>query len=260
MTADRSNFALKEEIREYWSKRAETFDQSAFHGMQAPGEKDAWIDLIGSHVGMPAGSRVLELAFGTGEITSVLLALGYRITGLDLVEAMLEKAKTKHASAKSLSLFLGDAEDTREADSSYDAIVMRHLVWTLVNPATAFQDWFRVVRPGGRIVVIDGNFVEVSFRKRFQRALSQFLERVQGTPSPKIDWESHNSIIKRVYFNMGLTPERLQSMLEDAGFVDFRIDSLEPVRAVQRRGAKLSDRLKLGLSDSFILSCGKPLP
>ena len=214
--------------------------------------------LIGSHVDAPVGASVLELAFGTGEITSVLLALGYRVTGLDLVEAMLKKAKAKHASAKDLSLFLGDAEDTREADASHDAIVMRHLVWTLVDPAAAFADWFRVVRPGGRIVVIDGNFVEASFRKRFQRALSQLLERMQGAKSPAIDWASNNSIISRVYFNMGLTPDRLQNMLAEAGFVDFRIDDLEVVRSVQRRRAKLSDRLKLGLSESFILSCKKP--
>lgn len=258
MAAHGPNFTLKEEIREYWSKRSETFDQSAFHGMKAPGEKDAWIKLLGSHIDMPRGSKVLELAFGTGEVTSVLLALGHHVTGLDLVEAMLEKAKTKHASSKGLSLYLGDAEDTREPDSSHDAIVMRHLVWTLVDPVSAFKDWFRVVRPGGRIVVVDGNFVETSLRKRCQRALSQFLERIQGTQSPTIDWAAHNSIISRVYFNMGLTPELLQRMLTEAGFDDFRIDSLEAVRSVQRRRAKLSDRLKLGLSDSFILSCRKP--
>ena len=255
---DRKNFVLKEEIREYWTKRADTFDQSPFHGMQAPGEKDAWMKLISSHVDKPAGSRILELAFGTGEITSALLALDYHVTGLDLVEAMLSRAKAKHASAKNLSLYLGDAEDTREADSSYDAIVMRHLVWTLVDPKAAFKDWFRVVRPGGRIVVIDGNFVETSFATRLRRRLSMLLERIQGTKTPPIDWAAHNSIISRVYFNMGLTPERLRDMLQEAGFVDFRIGDLEAVRSVQRRKARLSDRLKLGLSESFILSCSKP--
>lgn len=80
---------------------------------------------------------MLELAFGTGEITSVLLALGFRVTGLDLTEAMLRKAKAKHAGASDLSLFLGDAEDTREDDESHDAIVMRHLVWTWTRTLTS---------------------------------------------------------------------------------------------------------------------------
>ena len=258
MTADRQNYVLKEEIREYWTRRAETFDLSPFHGMTAPGEKQAWMKLIGSHVDRPEGADVLELAFGTGEITAVLLALGYRVTGLDLVEAMMGKAKAKHAGARNLSLYLGDAEDTREPNDSHDAIVMRHLVWTLVDPAAAFADWFRVVRPGGRIVVIDGNFVEKSLLKRLRRRLFTFLERVQGTNTTYIDWTAHNSIISRVYFNMGLTPEHLRDMLQKAGFEDFRIDNLEPVRSVQRRKARLSDRLKLRMSESFIMSCRKP--
>ncbi|MDP2355668.1 MAG: methyltransferase domain-containing protein [Beijerinckiaceae bacterium] len=258
MIIDRQNFVLKEEIREYWTRRAETFDQSPFHGMRAPGEKEAWMKLIGSHVDRQEGADVLELAFGTGEITAVLLALGYRVTGLDLVESMLARAKAKHATAKSLSLYLGDAEDTREPHASHDAIVMRHLVWTLVDQAAAFSDWFRVVRPGGRIVVIDGNFVEKSLIKRLRRRLSTFLERLQGTSAHYIDWAAHNSILSRVYFNTGLTPEHLRKMLQNAGFEDFRIDNLEPVRSVQRRKARLSDRLKLGLSESFILSCRKP--
>lgn len=258
MSQHLANFALKEEIRDYWSRRAETFDQSPLHGMHAPGEKAAWLDLIGSHVAAPAGADVLELAFGTGEITSVLLALGFRVTGLDLTEAMLRKAKAKHAGASDLSLFLGDAEDTREDDESHDAIVMRHLVWTLVDPMAAFRDWYRVVRPGGRIVIIDGDFAEISLFKRWRRKLAQWMERREGTQAPVIDWAAHEAIMKQIYFSRGLRPDALQQMLAEAGFGDFRIADLEPVRKTQRRGASLATRLKVGLSDSFILSCAKP--
>lgn len=249
---------MKEEIREYWSRRADTFDQSPFHGMQAPGEKTAWLELIGRHVAALAGSDVLELAFGTGEITTVLLALGFRVTGLDLTEAMLRKAKAKHAGAADLSLFLGDAEDTREGDESHDAIVMRHLVWTLIDPITAFRDWYRVVRPGGRIVIIDGDFAETSFVKRWRRKLSQWMEKLEGAKGPVIDWAAHEAIMRQIFFSRGLKPGVLQSMLAEAGFIDFKIEGLGSIRKAQLRGASLSARLKTGISDSFILSCAKP--
>ena len=39
------------------------------------------------------------------------------------------------------------------------SIVNRHLVWTLVDPKAAFAEWLRVLKPGGTLLIIDGDFV-----------------------------------------------------------------------------------------------------
>jgi SAM-dependent methyltransferase len=50
----------------------------------------------------------------------------------------------------------GDATALPEELSGADAIISRHLLWTLPDPLVALRNWYRALRPGGRLVVIDG--------------------------------------------------------------------------------------------------------
>ncbi len=132
-----TNGDLKEDIRDYWSRRSETFDLAFGHRIPEGPEFDAWAAAIRERLG-PEPRRVLELACGTGEVTRLLLSLGHEVTALDFCEAMLAVARRKHAGAKGLRFLLADAENPMEPDESYDAIVCRHLVWTLTAPERAF--------------------------------------------------------------------------------------------------------------------------
>ena len=143
------NFTLKEEIRAYWSARAESFDLSFGHAIKSDRELKAFQRLIGDSFG-PEPLDVLDLACGTGEITRALLSLNHRVTALDFSEAMLERARAKHG--KAARFRLGDAERLLDEDASYDAAITRHLVWTLTDPEAALSEWFRVLRPGGRLL------------------------------------------------------------------------------------------------------------
>jgi ubiquinone/menaquinone biosynthesis C-methylase UbiE len=252
-----SNYALKDEIREYWTGRAAGFDLSPGHRIASAAEHDAWSGLLRRHMGHDGG-RVLELAFGTGEVTGVLLGLGCDVTGLDLTDAMLDLARAKHRGRAKLRLFLGDAEDTREPDAHYDAVVSRHLVWTLVDPARAFRDWFRVLRPGGRVVIADGDYVRPDALARLRLAVSDWLVRRQGGSRLPVDQATHQSILRQVHFRDGLRVEALRPMLQAAGFTDFRVEPPRAVHAAQRRGAPLQQKLRIGVWNSFVLSCAKP--
>ena len=145
----RGNFDLKEEIRAYWGERSKTYDLSAGHRIAEGAEAAAWAEEFRQRLG-DAPLNVLELGCGTGEITGVLHGLGHHVTALDFSEAMLARARSKHAGKPRLHFVLADAGNTMEPDGHFDAVVCRNLVWTLTEPMAAFGEWRRVLKPGER--------------------------------------------------------------------------------------------------------------
>lgn len=254
-----SNDHLKEDIREYWSRRSETFDLAFGHRIPQGPEFDAWAAAIRERLG-PAPRRVLELACGTGEVTRLLLSLGHEVTALDFSEAMLAIARRKHAGAKGLRFLLADAENPMEPDESYDAIVCRHLVWTLTTPDAAFAEWHRMLKPSGTLLFFDGDWAAPTRLGRLASRAIAVVDRFIGT-DPHYDGamsERHASIMQRLPFADGLTAERVMPLLEAAGFADMTIGSHAPIAAAQRSTADLRNKLRTLLYRRFILSCRKP--
>lgn len=255
--APRSNWALKEEIRSYWSARAATFDDQFGHRILPGPEREAWKREFAERLGA-APVEVLDLACGTGQITGVLLELGHRVTGLDFSEDMLARARAKHAGRA--RFVLGDAETTMEDDVRYDAVVCRHLVWTLTDPQAALAEWLRVLKPGGRLVVFDGDFVDPPFLGRLAKAAIARIDAWTGAAphrDPRFE-EQHRAIMAELPFRDGLRFEGLARIAAAAGFTDIRFGSYARIARAQRRGASLRDRLRTFAATRFVLDARKP--
>jgi ubiquinone/menaquinone biosynthesis C-methylase UbiE len=256
-----ANFTLKDEIRAYWSERAKTFDLSWGHKIRTEEELAGWAALFAMPGGVKRGDKVLELASGTGEVTRVLVSMGCTVEAIDLSEPMIERARTKHRQAP-VRFHLGDAENTMMPDAAFDAVVCRHLVWTLVDPAAALADWFRVLKPGGRLIIADGDWVSTTRRAKLLRWLSARLDGFGGA-RPLWDQSAHEKIIARVYFRDGLRTDALARMVRAAGFEAVAISPLDAVRGPQWRSASWSERLRLLAtddSDTFLITAAKPAP
>ncbi len=252
-----ANHTLKEEIRDYWSARAESFDSHFGHRMPPGPEREAWQAAIRARLGA-APLEVLELACGTGEVTGALRRLGHRVTGLDFSEAMLARARAKHAGDAGARFILADAEYTREPEGRYDAVVCRHLVWTLTDPQAALAEWARVLKPGGHLLVFDGDFAAPDgLPGRLARRALAWLDRRQGV-APAADADRHAAIMRELPFGQGLTPALLAPLLRQAGFTALDFGPHAPIARAQRRGASLRDRLRTLLYRRFILHARKP--
>ncbi len=97
------------------------------------------------------------MATGTGYVALAAAALGHRVSAIDLAPAMLDEL-TATAKARGLAVDarLGDAVAPDFPAESFDAVTNRHLLWTLRDPTSAMANWRQLLRPGGRLIAVDG--------------------------------------------------------------------------------------------------------
>lgn len=168
---------LKEEIKKRWGDRARTYDNSPGHGIHSDQEKKAWLQILSKALNQKQGLKVLDVGTGTGALALLLAEMGHVAFGIDMSERMLKKAREKARTGKLRVEFkVGDAEAPPFDPESFDAIVSRHVLWTLPNPERAVTAWKNLLKPGGVIVVIDGNF------SRNDRTVMQKVWRLMAMP------------------------------------------------------------------------------
>lgn len=149
---------IKELVRQHWDWRAPDFDKEASHGLLNDTQSRAWHRLV-ARVAGPAILDVLDIGCGTGFLSLLLAELGHRVTGIDVAGSMLSIARRK-AAAQSLHVDFreADAESSHLSAGSFDLIVERHVLWTLPHPEAALVSWRDLLRPAGRLILIEGHW------------------------------------------------------------------------------------------------------
>jgi ubiquinone/menaquinone biosynthesis C-methylase UbiE len=260
-----NNFGLRDEIKAYWSLRAETFDLSPGHEIFSEDERQAWHRLVLKHLGAGEGRSALDLASGTGVVSHLLDDLGYRVTGLDWAEPMLERAKAKAKTrGRAIHFRMGDAENTMEPDGAYDVIINRHLVWTLVDPKAAFMEWLRVLKPGGGVLIVDGDFVNVSFTEKLLKRVANWAQKMRFVKPDNVHMPTdlagtHNSILSRVHFSQGAKADAVAALLRDAGFEEVVVDTnLREVHKAQAKNWNVLKAAARGIQHRYAICARKP--
>lgn len=183
------------------------------------------------------GWQVLDIACESGAISRVLTSLGASVTGLDCSETMLGLARQKLAGADWRPV-LSDAEAMIQLeDASFDLAATRHLAWTLAHPQDAYAEWLRGLKPGGRLLVVDGNFRAP--KSSYQRLRNLLANWLSGRQPSQGDRDRHEAILDRLPYRDGLNVERLAIDLEGAG---FEVAGLLPVRRPGRLKTRVSVR------------------
>ncbi|HTX64125.1 MAG TPA: class I SAM-dependent methyltransferase, partial [Acidimicrobiales bacterium] len=138
-----------DDIRRYWDEDAATYDDSPQHRPTDPMVRAAWAAALATAL-PPPPARVLDAGAGTGFLSLVAAQLGHRVTALDLSPGMLERLRARAAGAGlDVETVVGPATDP--PGDRFDAVVERHLLWTLPDPAAALAAW-RGAAPNGQLV------------------------------------------------------------------------------------------------------------
>ncbi|MFD7639444.1 class I SAM-dependent methyltransferase [Kitasatospora sp. NPDC059795] len=147
-------------IAAYWNDAAPAFDREPDHGLADGRTRQAWARRLAAWVPDAAG-QVLDVGCGTGSLSVLLAEAGHQVTGVDLAAGMVRRARAKTEAAGHAGHFVvGDAARPPVADGRFDAVLCRHLLWTLPDPRAALHHWTTLLRPGGRLVLIEGRWRE----------------------------------------------------------------------------------------------------
>jgi 2-polyprenyl-3-methyl-5-hydroxy-6-metoxy-1,4-benzoquinol methylase len=105
---------------------------------------------------IPAGTRVLDVGCGAGQIAIPMARQGIRVTGVDIATNLIEHARAR-ADAERLDAQFdeGDAEDLPYADASFDTVVGLVGAMFAPRPNLVAAELKRVTRPGGRIIMVN---------------------------------------------------------------------------------------------------------
>ena len=157
MTAGSDTARLAEQ-RALWDAEAARFDEEPDHGLRDPAARAAWAALLARHLPEPP-SDVVDLGCGTGTLAVLLAGAGHRVRGTDLSPAMVDAARTKAAAAGvTVEVVEGDAGTPSYAAGSADVVLCRHVVWALPDPGRALARWRDLLRPDGRLVLVEGRW------------------------------------------------------------------------------------------------------
>src|SRR6201993_1489015 len=126
------------------------------------------------------GGRVLEVGVGTG-ISLPLYAPHVRIFGTDISEAMLNKAKQRVVEGKLKNiegLAVMDAEKLEFPDNSFDVVMAQYVVTAVPNPEAALDEFARVVRPGGELIILTRVSADGGMRRFIEQSLQPIVTRL----------------------------------------------------------------------------------
>ncbi|MGI5467915.1 methyltransferase domain-containing protein [Streptomyces sp. CA-132043] len=144
----------------YWDSAAERFDDEPDHGLRDPAVRAAWAHRL--RAWLPAEpSDILDLGCGTGSMALLAAEQGHRITGVDRSPRMVEAARAKLA-GRDARLMIGDAARPPVTARQFDVVLVRHVLWALPDPEAVLRNWVRLLRPGGRLVLIEGRWGEAA--------------------------------------------------------------------------------------------------
>ncbi|MEU5889260.1 class I SAM-dependent methyltransferase [Streptomyces sp. NPDC047461] len=159
-----------------WDAEAASFDDEPDHGLRDPEVRAAWADRLRSWLPGRA-CDILDLGCGTGSLSLLAAEQGHRVTGVDSSPAMVDLARAKLA-GRDAAFLVGDAATPPVGEQRFDVVLVRHVLWALPDPGRALRHWRELLRPGGRLVLIEGVWGAVSPAGIPAERLTALLENV----------------------------------------------------------------------------------
>jgi len=244
--------AILDDIRRFWDDDAATYDNAPGHHPTSAAVQGAWTAALESLLPRPP-STVLDCGAGTGFLSLMAARLGHRVTALDLSSQMLAKLRAA-AGAEDLDIatVVAPAHEppTAPADAAgFDAVIERHLLWTLPDPVAALRAWRALAAPGARLVAIESMWGDADLLEALRGRAWNVVKRFRGT-APDHHGPYPVAVRGALPLGTGTHPRAVAALVAEAGWTTPRLIRLHDVEWTSKLEQRLPERL-LGVVPRF---------
>ena len=175
--------------------------------------------------GLGDGARVLDVGIGTGLVAREALGLigpAGRLVGVDPSPGMMSRVRVPDAQATQIELRAGRAEALPCEDAAFDFVAMGYALRHVADAAAAFAEFHRVLRPGGRLLVLeitraDGRIGNALLKGYMRTVVPLVARAVAGQRDTAELWRYSWDTIEAC-----IAPPAVLAALRAAGFGDVR--------------------------------------
>lgn len=226
---------LLQEIASYWGTRAEGYSEVNEKEL-AGSQREAWLHVLEEQFPEKKKEemKILDIGTGPGFFPMILSEAGYTVTAVDYTEEMLEKAKenlgkyTKYGLER-VTLQRMDAQNLEFADETFDVVISRNLTWNLEKPEQAYQEWMRVLKPGGVLLNFDANWYGYLYDEEKKEAYEADRKKVEEQQLDDhylcTDIDRMENIARQVPLSAMERPAWDTKVLESLGVCSIQTDS-----------------------------------
>lgn len=208
---------IKEEMTDYWSSRAEMFNELKIQELNSD-MRGRWLKELQTYLPAKKGLKILDIGTGTGFFCFLLGAEGHDLTGIDLTEKMiLEARKSSAILGIPAEFYVMDAEMPDFPDNSFDAIVTRNVTWTLPDLKKAYEKWHSLLKEDGVLINFDGDYS----RENDQQKLPENHAHSKITQE---QWSAYEHLKTELRPISNPRPAWDVQLLKSAGFKDIVLD------------------------------------
>lgn len=213
-------------IKNYWEGEAEGYSngiEKELEGFQ----RESWKKIIAEN--KPAYAKegeqleILDIGTGPGFFPIVLTEAGHKVTGIDITENMISFANSNlEKEGLKANLFTMDSQELDFEDNMFDMAICRNLTWTIDDPMKAYKEWFRVLKPGGILLVFDACWYLHKFddelRKKYEENEKRVKEKYQRGIHQHKDPVEGDNIGKSLFMSDKYRPQWDLKALIEVGF------------------------------------------
>ena len=238
------NNSVQQQTIEFWDARSRGYGISTKKELDM--DSNVLRNIMRNQMSINRKLKVVDMGTGAGLAAITMARLGHDVTAIDASEKMLEQARQNALAAHvDINFILADVINPPLLKHSFDMVVAKSVIWNLTDPMAAYSSWIELLKPGGTLVVIDGNWYLDEFDDDFRKR-RQYIDMKYGrdnclhahTNVDNVDLE----IIRRLSAYFPASRERRPAWDVDAflglGLSDIHVISMdkEPFSVLTRHG------------------------